>query len=908
MSNKKNSPPLKKKDTDIGKKINIVLPLNDINDLSDSLEKTSIFKNAEANVYVLNEEGLHLVQRSDDNIIPAKLNRIDFNDLDKKQSFILADITEQGFIEDLENWVLIKTPPGLGNPSKLIYTSSFLKSTISHATILVDGEFVSDLLKLISSGVNVKSISPSLFSREQKVNFEPVHANVPPQRRNNLSPSNLKQYFTTTIQQIKSWPISKQNNRIEHPVWKLLLTILLGIGLLYLIIGGIQVGIGGDEFKYLTQAEKNQKFYTSFGADTSSFTRVGVDALYYNGQLFDNVIYTIGRPLGLSHNFTYRHILTAGMAWLCILITAYTVICLFNYKVAFFTILFMLLTPIFTGNGFNNHRDIPLATGMMLCMYAITRLGTIYPLINRKYLFYLILGMVISFGQRIAGGIMAGFLMSIYTLIILWDKKALRNLLTGNRKSWSWAGALLGAVFIGVVIAYLTWPYGLVSPWKHTLEVFKQSNNLSVALYQIFESKYNLSNHMPNYYVIKYIGITVPLTILTGLILYLFSIIKKKLQISKKVALFLCFAFLFPIGYSYFKIGNFYGSWRHFMFTFPFIAICASAGWITVLELFPRIKYSYASIAILVLTLIHPLQFVIRNHPFEYMYYNELVGGTGGVYGKFEYDYSLNSIKQGSEWLKSYIRQHHRKGTKLIVASNGVQEMKEYFKGFDDSVSIIYTRYYERSTFPWDYAVFPNMYIHPFQLKNNYFPKPDSLHYINIDGKPVCFIYKRASKLDYEGNLASARSEQNTALQKFSAYLKMYPHSEWIWLQEAFIFAQNNNWSQAQIYITECFKHHPEFLPAKSIQGLIYLNTNRAPAAQVIFEKLIYELYDLPNSYKWNAMSYKEQGNFRKALSQYGFALGAGNKEKTTYKNIAECFRKLGDIKQAEKYEAMSIN
>ncbi|MBK8514721.1 MAG: hypothetical protein IPL55_00090 [Saprospiraceae bacterium] len=38
--------------------------------------------------------------------------------------------------------------------------------------------------------------------------------------------------------------------------------------------------------------------------------------------------------------------------------------------------------------------------------------------------------------------------------------------------------------------------------------------------------------------------------------------------------------------------------------------------------------------------------------------------------------------------------------------------------------------------------------------------------------------------------------------------------------------------------------------------------------------------YDLVNSYKWSGMTYENEKNYRKALQQYGFALGAGNQQK----------------------------
>ena len=696
-------------------------------------------------------------------------------------------------------------------------------------------------------------------------------------------------------------PLSK-----KQATYKLMLVGLLILGLLYALIGGVQAGISSDEHRYLGQAEKAFNFYKSFGADTSVNTKSGVDPQYFNGQIFDNLVYTIGKPFGLERNFTYRHLLIGMVGWFALLFSCLIALRIGGYRAALFTTLLMLLSPIFMGNVFNNHRDIPLATFTIFGIYAIIRFWEFNPVVSRKYLAYVIVALALSFASRLAGGVLLTALMGLYSLLYLIQSKSFSKIFSLDKSYLKPVWMLAIGVVVAFVLNLIVWPYGLVAPLAHSLEVIKSSGNHPVALYQTFEAQYRLSSSMPDYYVIKYIFITLPLSIFIGLALLLYFYFRKKTGLDKSIIFLLIFAFAFPLIYSYFELGNMYGSWRHFLFTFPFIAICAALGWHTLLNHIPKLKNSLWSVGILALTLIHPLQHILRNHPFEYLYYNELVGGTGGAYGNYELDYSLNSLKQGSEWLKDYIRKNHPKGTKLVVASNGGSELTQYFKGFDDSVSTIYTRYYERGTQLWDYAIFPNMYIHPFQLKNNIFPSGDSLHTIKIDGKPLCFIYKRRSTEDYQAVQALNKGDANLAVQKFQAYLKHNPKSEWAWFQLAYIFAQNSNWAQAQTYVTESFKFHPEFLPSRALQGLIYINTNRLKDAQPIFDKLIEDKYDLVNSYKWSGMTYENEKNYRKALQQYGFALGAGNQQKDTYAKIANCFRQLGDVNQAQKYEAMA--
>ncbi len=903
MSTKKNIPTRKNDPIVTPKKINIITLGENQDFLSSVAQLAQENKLYDAELYNITNLGIKRISKNqtEAGLIPESI-------VPDKYFSIILDSRSSDAISDLKVWLSTRGLQSLPIAQKLLYKTGLLNSFVSNSSVLVNKEIVSELASSLEKGIEPEAIGNTLFSSFQA--FKTWKVNSKPEYRATGLWRNLKNMVRSSTFEawntIKKWPLQKETSAVEHPVWRFLLACITILGLIYLLWGGLNAGIGGDEFRYINQSEKVIKFYSTFGADTTAYTKAGVDPQHFNGQLLDNAMYVFGKPLGLERNFKFRHSITAFFSWIAILCTVLSALVLFNVRIAFFTSLFIFLCPIFIGNGFNNHRDMPLVTGIMMVILGLSLLRNTYPYLNKKYLLLILLGIFISFGQRIAGGIMAGFLLVLFSLIILLEQKQLSKLAALDKSVLAWVGGLVTATSIGIVLSFLTWPYGLINPIKHAYEVYTQSGNLSVALFQIFEGKYKLSSHMPDYYVLKYMGITIPVAILAGIVFIISFLFKKSIAYSKYVLAFVLIAFLFPVLYSYFKLGNMYGSWRHFMFTLPFIALASAVGWDIFFNSFIRSKHILLPIGILIILLIHPLQYILRNHPFEYMYYNEIIGGNRGAFGKYEWDYSLNSIKQGSEWLQKYIRKHHPKGTKLVIASNG-GELAKYFEGFDDSISTIYTRYYERSTQNWDYAVFPNMYIHPHQLKNNIYPKADSLHFIKIDGKPVTFIYKRNNRSDLVASQAINRQDIPSAIQELNNYLKYNPKSEWAWFQLAYMYAQQNNFPQCQTYLNEAFKWHPEFLPALALQGLLYQNTGRCAEAQPIFLRLINEgKYDLFNTYKWSGMCYETEKNYKKALEQYGFALGAGNNQKDTYSKIANCFRQLGDQNQAAKYDAMA--
>lgn len=906
MSSKKNQPTQKKSEplSAQPKKINLVL-INGTNDaILSALQIANNQKNVDLVILKWNDIDLEKISKSGE----KEIAYTPVQEIDKVSGYLLIDLDKINALDDLKNWLSNKGITTNTKLQKLAYSKNFFNTEVSKASLLCNADWFLSLKELISNGIPQKVVVSSVFSPYIHCKIVSVPSAISAPEENILKKFvSLFQSITLNAwKEIKSWPIGIKSDKVEHPIWKFGIGALLIAGFIYLILGGIHAGIGGDEYRYINQAEKVTKFYTSFGKDTSAYTKAGIDPQHYNGQILDNFMYIIGKPFGLEKNFAFRHSITASTCWLGILCAVLTAMVLFNFKVAFLTTLFLFLTPIFIGNGFNNHRDIPLVTGIMTATLGLSLLRNIYPLFSKKYLLLVILGVFLSFGQRIAGGIMAGFLMVVFCVFVLIEKSDLNKLLKFDVRIWQWVGGISLATVIGILLAFLSWPFGLVNPIKHAYEVYSQSGNLSVALYQIFESKYKLSSQMPDYYVLKYISITVPAMILIGVLITSLFFFNKKFPWPKPIVVFFFIAFLFPLIYSYFKLGNMYGSWRHFLFVYPFITISAALGWEFALLQSAKIKSIYYSIGIVLLLLIHPLQYILRNHPFEYLYYNEIMGGTGGAYGKYEWDYSLNSLKQGAEWLQKYIRKNHPKGTKLLIASNGGLQLEKYFEGFDSSVTTVYTRYYEKGAQNWDYAIFPNMYIHPYQLKNHIYSKGDSLHFIMLDGEPLTFIFKRNNRNDYNASQAISRNDIPAAVTELNEYLKYNPKSEWGWFQLAYMYAQQSDYNTAQNYLNEAFKWHPEFLPARALQGLVYQNTGRCKEAQPLFLGLISDKYDLFNSYKWSGICYETDGNWRKALEQYGFALGAGNTQNDTYARIANCFRKLGDNTQAAKYEAMA--
>jgi len=67
----------------------------------------------------------------------------------------------------------------------------------------------------------------------------------------------------------------------------------------------------------------------------------------------------------------------------------------------------------------------------------------------------------------------------------------------------------------------------------------------------------------------------------------------------------------------------------------------------------------------LVIALVEPLMFMVRNHPHEIVYFNAIAGGPRGALGRFELDYWAHSFAEAGRWCDRLARHG---GLPLIVA------------------------------------------------------------------------------------------------------------------------------------------------------------------------------------------------------------------------------------------------
>jgi hypothetical protein len=120
-----------------------------------------------------------------------------------------------------------------------------------------------------------------------------------------------------------------------------------------------------------------------------------------------------------------------------------------------------------------------------------------------------------------------------------------------------------------------------------------------------------------------------------------------------------------PIGATILAQPTLYDNFRHFFFALPPLFIFSSMG---IEEVMDKVKLttkerSYGIILLIFILLAPGFYYLVKLHPYQYIYYNAITKGVGGAYQKFEMDYWGTSFKEATEYLNSIAPQ----GSKVVT-------------------------------------------------------------------------------------------------------------------------------------------------------------------------------------------------------------------------------------------------
>ena len=395
-----------------------------------------------------------------------------------------------------------------------------------------------------------------------------------------------------------------------------------------------------------------------------------------------------------------------------------------DWKISLLGTFLFILTPRIFADSFYNIKDAVFLSAFTIALFFGMRF-----LKNVNFKNAFLFGLTGAFASNVR--IITGYLLLFICIAILLEqihRKNFKNII---------------APFILLIITFFAflfffWPGSWGNPFRYLLESISEFLN-----YQTWNDKimymgsYIWGQDPPWHYLPVWMLITIPesylLLFVVGIIETIHCITKKNSDVSsieRNTGILLISIFLFPILTAILFKSTEYNGWRHFYFLYtPFLLIAIlslksifrwlhSAG-------FKRIC-SIGLIGFVLLYQIYLLGWTIKNHPYENVYFNNIMVSLFGGRDKFERDYWRLSAKQSWQYILSnddseHIEYLYEDGAwaNTLILPDADQLRLQYSLEITDST---------------DYYIYS--YRRPAELKGK------EVYSITVDGLKILSVYK----------------------------------------------------------------------------------------------------------------------------------------------------------------------
>ncbi|HVZ79572.1 MAG TPA: hypothetical protein VHE12_02080 [bacterium] len=383
---------------------------------------------------------------------------------------------------------------------------------------------------------------------------------------------------------------------------------------------------------------------------------------------------------------------------------------------------FLFLDLPYMGSIPANPKDMPFSLFYFLSLAVLYLFERVFPQLRFRWVF---LGLLfgLTMGSRILGFTLLPLLVAYDTALFLMKGKKKGKGRKGwwKKKAWEWAGVFL----LSQLVCALAWPFIGADYFQHLPVVLWLSAHFPPKFSFLFMGGMSDSLTYPWYYLPLWILVTMPLFLVGFLAAALAGLPKGW---KDPFILLLAGALGMNLGLYFLLHPAIYDGLRHFLFLLPLLAALSAAGFIS---FFQDRKFDLPRKGVLVLGAISVLSTtmqMVRLHPYEYTYFNELVGGFPGAYGRYETDYWVASMKEAALWLRENECKDPAK-TYRVYADGKRFQSETYF-----GPNMVFEPKKEKA----DYAIIMTR----AGFKPDVSEMPKVIHRVEREGAPLSFIVK----------------------------------------------------------------------------------------------------------------------------------------------------------------------
>lgn len=496
---------------------------------------------------------------------------------------------------------------------------------------------------------------------------------------------------------------------LKHKKLFLILFIAVFILFLFFIFTKYKnYGISWDEQVYLSYGKRYFENYLNLRKIEKNFE---LSHVFVHGALFDIGYYLPLQLLNQTGNFALLHLEKALFSSLTLVFVFFTLRLLTkNYFIALIGVLFMITTPRWLGDIFDNHMDgISTVLYSALIFISIKLLQDSNRKISSKLFVTFSILSALAFSHRIIL-----FFIPCLTLLLIFLSQLKKNKISHLFKY------LIGYIVLFAITLLIVDPalrvYGISGFWQKIFYSLKYTYGRT----NLFNGVFMDARHLPWNYLPIWIGITTPVV---TLLLFFFGLVTLRVtNRNKVVSTFLLGSLFMPILFTIILRPVLYDAWRQFLFLVVPLNIIAALGAGQLL------KKKLAILVLLVILVGTSSTFLAMSklHPYEYAYFNSLVGGLRGAYGKYDTDYWGKSYKEAVEWLKSNEIKDSKKIYRIFACDNT----------FSSSYYFVKNMKLEKDLAKADYAVCFTRWNDDKKIRGKI------IHVVERDGVPLNFVKK----------------------------------------------------------------------------------------------------------------------------------------------------------------------
>jgi hypothetical protein len=460
------------------------------------------------------------------------------------------------------------------------------------------------------------------------------------------------------------WGVERVGAR-SHAADRVAGAILAGLVVLAVLIFR-DYGISNDEEVQHRYGELIVNYYASGFRDSALFNYKN---LYLYGGLFD--IIAVGAAKLLPFDvFLIRHFLSAMIGVAGIAGAWATARLVAGPRAGLIALVALAVCGPYFGGMFNHTKDVPFAAAMIGALYFLLRAARDLP--APRWIDVIGFGLLLgaATGLRAMGLLLIGY-AGLIVLMSIPRPSGLGDAALFVTRS---ALRLAPAVLIGYLIMIAAWPWASLAPLNPLRAVFSFAHFHYEIRTIVAGGIYQMAD-VPWWYVPFYLLIKIPLVAYAGVLCALAALVfalahdgLSRLPRRQLETAFIAFVAIFPVVCEAVTEGPAFTGMRHFLFVVPPLAVLAGIGFDALLSaLSPRRWLSAAAASVLTLALAWDAGVLMRLHPYEYMFYNALVGGIEGAARRYEMDYWVNMMPEAVRALHEYLGLENEKSQRVYT-------------------------------------------------------------------------------------------------------------------------------------------------------------------------------------------------------------------------------------------------